>query len=247
MPRTRPVPRMLGIALMFAPLAGCHYAGVHRPTVEMGIFSAEVSDAELAAWLDTKPVLSLPSDLLVVRLRGNEPYAYSGEQVGGVEPPTESEAALWRSLANLRGESDRPVVGAVSIAGPVMVAGKSQLSSLRAAAARARCPLIFAYTCVDNSEEGYNDASLLYWTIVGLWVAPGTVIGYYSAAQGVLIDTRTGQIVAIVDGECKHEESVTAAARDIAKTRARNNARDQAVARMHESLKTRLAKLPSAD
>jgi hypothetical protein len=92
----------------------------------------------------------------------------------------------------------------------------------------------------DDAEDGYNDSSLLYWTIVGMWTVPGNVVGYYSAGQGLLIDTVSGQIVAVANAESKQEEAVTAAAFDIAKNRIARNARSETLAGLVQDVRAKL-------
>lgn len=227
-------------------VSGCHYAGVNRPTVSLGILPSSASEDELAKMLAKTPRAQLPSDLLVVKLRGNEPYRNQwndADRQTTVEPPEQAEADSWRAFDGLKAEGGQRLINHVTVAGPMFIAERATLDALRVAAARVQARLVFVYASVDNSEEGYNNASLLYWTIVGMWVVPGSIVGYYSAAQGLLIDTQTGQIVAVIDGASKYEETVPAAALDIAKTRARNTARTQALGELQAALKTKLGDL----
>lgn len=232
---------VLGMSVLLT-VTGCHYAGVQRPTVTLGLLPTNTGDAELSQLLEQEQKYTLPSDLLVLKLRGDEPYRYDQGAETNIQPIPEAEAAALRSLAALRTEDDRPIIPSVTLGGPLLV-DRATLTSVRYAAARVRARLVFVYASVDDTEEGYNDASILYWTIIGMWTVPGTMVGYYSAAQGLLIDTVSGQIVAVVGGEHKYEEAVTAAARDIAKSRAQKTAREKSFGELRGDLEAQLKRL----
>lgn len=231
----------LGTIVLFTN-TGCHYAGVQRPSVTLGLLPDNPSDSELSSLLEQQPKCTLPTDLLVLKLRGDEPYRSEYNSETCVQPIAQAEAESLRSLAELRTEDDRPIIQSVTLGGPLLV-DRATLTSVRYAAARVRARLVFVYASVDDTEEGYNDASILYWTIIGMWTVPGTMVGYYSAAQGLLIDTVSGQIVAVVGGEYKYEEAVTAAARDIAKTRAQKTAREKSFGELRADLESQLKRL----
>ena len=50
------------------------------------------------------------------------------------------------------------------------------LHALRVAAARLHCELLLVYMQADTQADHFNDASVLYWSIVGLWLAPGNTV-----------------------------------------------------------------------
>lgn len=238
---SRSVAGFLSVTLLLG-LCGCHYAGVQRPVVALGILPSNTNEAELSVIIEQADKYTLPSDLLVLKLRGEEPYGHEYGQETNVQPIPEAEATAMRSLGSLKTDDGQPIISSVTLGGPLLI-DRATLAGVRHAAARVRARLVFVYASVDDTEEGYNDASILYWTIIGMWTVPGTMVGYYSAAQGLLIDTVSGQVVAVVAGEHKYEEAVTAAARDIAKTRAQKTAREKSFGEMREDLVTQLKRL----
>ena len=72
---------------------------------------------------------------------------------------------------------------------------------------------------------------------------PGNTVGHYTACQGVLVDTRSGFILATVEGEAVREENVLPGAVDIARDRIRRQAQTEAVASLHDNFRKTLAAL----
>lgn len=237
------------IELSALPLLGCRaYEGVRRPEVNVGILPKEASESELQTWLTGRARPSFPTRVAVVRMRTSNPYGYEyGDRSPHIDTVQQKEADAWRSLGGLKDDRGRALVDGVTFVSPLLGQDETTLDTLRQAAARLHSPLLLVYMIHDASEDGYNDSSLLYWTIVGMWAVPGNVVGYYSAGQALLIDTASGQIVSVAAAESKHEEAVTAAAFDIAKNRIARGAQTETLANLVQDVRARLveaARLP---
>jgi rhombotail lipoprotein len=53
----------------------------------------------------------------------------------------------------------------------------------------------------DSEVDNFNDAAILYWTIIGLWVIPGDTLERQTIVQAVLMDCRTGTILGTATGD----------------------------------------------
>jgi rhombotail lipoprotein len=49
--------------------------------------------------------------------------------------------------------------------------------------------------------DNFNDAAVLYWTLIGIWLVPGNVFEHRTVVQGILLDTRTGAILGTATGD----------------------------------------------
>lgn len=228
-----------------AAATGCQYRGVSKPNVQMGILPAEVSNEELQAMLTRTVHPTWPLDLAVAKLAHADPYHDYSENSRGphLDLPQSDEAVLWRNLEGAKDDRGRPLIDKVTFVGPMLTSDKPTIDNLRQAAARLRSRALLVYAIQENSELGYNNGALLYWTFIGLWVVPGNMVGYYSAAQALLIDTVSGQIITVVNSDAKHEEAVTAAALDIAKDRAQHEAHTAALEQLYSNVQKELARI----
>lgn len=75
------------------------------------------------------------------------------------------------------------------------------LRAQRSAAARTRADALLVVNLATATDEYVNPASLLYLTIVGMWVAPGTHRDALTIAEGVLLDNRNEYLYAFARGE----------------------------------------------
>ncbi|MBN2559341.1 MAG: hypothetical protein JXQ75_00220 [Phycisphaerae bacterium] len=220
---------LAGMAL----LCGCaSYKGLVKPVGKMTALSpelAQLTDAKIEQYLKANPQPSFPSVLAVARLASSDYWSRNDSQsldvIGG------DEAAGWRRMAEASDQGSAAPINQVQFINPILVSRKPTLKDLRDAAARLHAPLLLVYSQADTRDDGYNSAAMAYWTIVGLFLVPGNTVGYYSVCHGVLVDTRTGGILATIEGESKREEQVLPGAVDIAKRRTEKQARAEAVAR----------------
>ncbi len=238
-------------------VAGCSmapYKSVVRPVPKLSVLSPELehlTDAAIETYLkaDVRPVF--PTTLAVARLqsaprppraRGHDPVTDPAE----FQLPRGEEAAGWRSLAGPWPSGPQSIVEQVQLVGPLLVRGEPTLKNLRDAAALLHAPLLVVYLQADDSQAGYNDAAMAYWTIVGLFCVPGNTVGHYATCQALILDTRSGFVLATAEGEAKFEENVLPGAVDIATQRVQRQAQARAIADLQTHVQEALLNLAQA-
>lgn len=252
--------RVCGAAGVMCALAACTmsagcaqpYKSIVRPVPKMSLLSPELenlSDFKVETYLtaDARPVF--PTTLAVAKMPTPDRGYYrraDDRQSDPVEMLRGVEAEGWRSLpGDLRAGGTR-VVEQVQLVSPLVAPAPVSLKGLRDAAALLHAPLLFVYVQDDQSSEGYNDAAMAYWTLVGLFVVPGHTVGHYAVCQGVLVDTRSGFILATAEGEALREENVLPGAVDIAADRVRREAQAEAVADLQAEFRETLVQLATS-
>jgi hypothetical protein len=230
---------------------GCaeSYESVVRPVPKMTLLSPELqnlSDFKVETYLtaDARPVF--PTTLAIAKMPSPDRGYYrraEDAQTDPVEMLRGPEAEGWRSLAGDLRAGGTVVVEQVQLVSPLIAPTPVTLKGLRDAAALLHAPLLFVYVQDDDSSEGYNDAAMAYWSLVGLFVVPGNTVGHYTVCQGVLVDTRSGFILATAEGEAVREEDVLAGAVDIARDRVRREARAAAIADLQANMRQTLVHL----
>mgnify|MGYP006291440947 CR=1 FL=1 len=205
---------------------GCgSYHGLARPLVAMeqtgfiedrkqaARLEKAMTDDEIARLLDVDVRAKLPTSLAVAKLsshcRGYQPR---------LDRITAEELAQWQDIVK-----DEPsILGVQPISnltfGNEIDTPNLTLRSLRVAAARMGCELLLVHMQGDDDAENFNDAAVLYWTFVGLWIVPGTTVEHWSVMQAVVVDSRTGMILGTAGGDCHLKRHCTAAATDIARS-----------------------------
>jgi len=73
---------------------------------------------------------------------------------------------------------------------------------------------------------------MAYWTFVGLFTVPGNTVGHCTVCQALLVDTRSGFVLATAEGESLREENCLPGAVDIAGPRVEKEARAEAVRKL---------------
>jgi rhombotail lipoprotein len=63
------------------------------------------------------------------------------------------------------------------------------------------CELLLLYHVSDSGVDNYTDAAALYWTFVGLWLAPGNLYEHRTVMQAIIVDCRTGVILGTATGD----------------------------------------------
>ncbi len=119
------------------------------------------------------------------------------------------------------------------------------LRSLRMAAARMHCELLLVYMQGDSRVENFNDAAVLYWSFVGLWLVPGTTLEHKTVMQAVLVDCRTGMILGTATGSSHKKQICTAAAVDIHKAKLADSTPAEALADLQSGVKPLLQSVVS--
>ncbi len=227
---------------------GAAYKPLVRPTPNVSILSPELenlTDNVIETYLraDVRPVF--PTVLAVAKLSLASPYYRARGAAPQLAVLRGDEAEGWRRLTE-EGEGEGPqLLEQVQFLNPMLVDGAPTLKSLRNGAALLHAPLLLVYMQDDDARQGYNAAAMAYWTIIGLFIVPGHTVGHHTVCQGVLVDTRSGFILATVDGEAKYEEHVLPGAVGIAADRVERKAHAQAVAKTQENFSVTLTGLAS--
>ena len=229
-------------------LAGCaSYKSVVKPVPQLSVLSAELenlTDVAVETYLkaDVHPVF--PSVLAVAKVRLPKALHYRyGQEQTSLEILRGDEAQGWRRMTGPLAGGGKTLLEQVQLVSPLIVTKPTTLKRLRDSAALVHAPLLLVYLQDDNHSGGYNDGAMAYWTIVGLFVVPGNTVGHYTTCQGVLVDTRSGFILATAEGEAKREENVLPGAVNIARDRVRRQAQAEAVADLQSNFRETLSGL----
>jgi hypothetical protein len=230
-------------------LSGCAtYSPLVKPIPKLSVLSPELenlTDVTIETYLkaDVKPVF--PSTLAVAKVPSPDApaYRYGEQRSDAIEILRGEEAAGWRRMVGPLQGGSGAILEQVQFVSPLIVGKQITLKSLRDAAALLHAPLLFVYLQSDSASEGYNDGAMAYWTVVGLFMVPGNAVGHYTVCQGVLIDTRSGFILATTEGEARREEAMLVGALDIARERVERQAQAEAVANLQKNFAQMLAGL----
>jgi len=187
----------------FLSLAG---AGLVDDPLKVTQIEKAMTDEEIADLLDANVRAKLPTAVGIARLHS---------PCSGWQPTLDSidadEMAGWAKAV----ES----VAAITAVHPVSPLahgdGRPTLRSLRVAAAKMDCELLLVYLQSDSAVDNFTAAAVLYWTGVGLWVAPGSRAEHRTVMQAVLLDSRTGMILGTATGDSRLEKVYPAAFRKI--------------------------------
>ena len=206
------------LSLLLAAVGGCasHHALV-QPVADMargGVvdepaqrerLEAAMTDGNIANLLDANVRAKLPTSLAVARLRshcsGYQPYLARIDA---------EELLAWEKIA----AGQAMLRGVHPISALSHARDKPTLHSLRVGAARMGCELVLVYLQCDSTVDNYNNAAVLYWTILGLWTVPGNVMEHKTVMQAVLVDSRTGAILGTATGDAHRKRTYPAAFAD---------------------------------
>jgi hypothetical protein len=204
------------LPVLAALLAGCESAKPMSPInaslARYDLVSPEqakaieqsLTDKDIANLLSVDIKAKLPTNLAVARLGSD--YRYNLAVM-----PADEVAGWEKALAGLK--SIRSVRAVTPL---IHRQDRPTLQTLRSAAAQMNCELLLVYVEDSGSVDNYTDAAALYWTLVGLWVAPGNVYQHKTVLQAALVDCRTGVILATAGGQCEMKTVYAAAYKDIA-------------------------------
>jgi len=231
-----------GCLLAFLFLAGgcAQYSKVVQPTSKLAQLSPELAsltDEKIELYLRSTAKPQFPTVLAVAKLR--ELYRYHERDAGFTLASIQGrEADGWLKLAKTSKN-----VNQVHFVSPLLLQGSTNLKNLRDAAALVHAPLLLVYLETENAAEGYNSSAMAYWSIVGLFVVPGNTVGHYTLCQAILVDTRTGVIVATAQSDSIKEENVLFGAVEIARDRVKREAHEDAVTRLQNDFHKTLDEL----
>ena len=223
--------------------SGCaeSYKGIVKPVPKLSVLSPELenlTDGKIETYLkaDARPVF--PTVLAVAKAApgsGRYIHRYRGDAAGsplGLEVLGGEEADGWRKFDSLKTDAGGPLVSQVQFISGMLTGETVTLKSLRDAAALLHAPILVAYIQVDSHDEGLNPAGMAYWTFVGLFTVPGNTVGHCTVCQALLVDTRSGFVLATAEGESLREENCLPGAVDIAGPRVEKEARAEAVRKL---------------
>ncbi|MDY7010312.1 MAG: hypothetical protein SVV80_06100 [Planctomycetota bacterium] len=187
---------------MAAPVADLVRSGLIDEPSQASRLEKAMTDGDIANLLDVNVRAKLPSGVAVAKIKsrcsGYQPYLDTID----AEELQEWEKAIGNQ-AHISGVSP---VTSLTMAGHGVT-----LHTLRTAAARMNCELLLVYLQADSSVNNFNDAAVLYWTVIGLWTVPGDVVEHKTVMQAVLVDCRTGMILGTATGDA-HEKRLCPAA-----------------------------------
>jgi len=206
---------------MMVAMAGCATAGrmpeVSTHNAASWLMSPEqakqlerkITDQDIANVLDAHVKPKLPTAIAIARLDSDR-----GSQL---TPLGHTEVQGWeRAMA---GQSQ--ILGIRTVTAMADDDRRMSLHSLRASAAGMGCELLLVYMVAHGEVDNFNDAALLYWTIVGLFTVPGSEFEHKTVMQAVLVDCRTGVILGTSNGEGQAKQAYVPPAGDIVRDRLR--------------------------
>ncbi len=225
--------RGLVLILLLVIFAGCaSYQKCVKPTPALSRLSPELAnltDEKIDLYLRSNVKPAFPTVLAVAKLTSGYSWRSSSSSPT-LETIRGEEAAKWRKMAG-PGRS----ISQVHFLNPLLMEAPLTLKKLRDAAALTHAPLLMVYLQTENSSSGYNSAAIAYWSIIGLFVVPGNTVGHYAVCQAILVDTRTGVLLATDQTESIREENVLAGAVDIARERVEKETIDDSVATLQNN------------
>jgi len=187
---------------MVEPVADLLRAGVASDPEQAEQLEKAMTDPDIANLLDARVRAKLPTSVAFAKLKsycsGHQPYlaTIDAEEIQAWEKALAGQAMVRgaRPVSPLAHTAERPTI-----------------HSLRVAAARMQCELLLVYLQSDSTVDNYNDAAVLYWTLLGLWTVPGNVMEHKTVMQAALVDCRTGAILGTATGDSHMKRTYPAA------------------------------------
>ncbi|MHC5020295.1 MAG: hypothetical protein ACYTGX_09335 [Planctomycetota bacterium] len=148
----------------------------------------EAADQAVEEVLKIAPAVTFTKD---------KPVTLAIAEVGpdGVETIRKEEKDAWRAALEKTG-----LVRVVFISS-VILSGDPRFHEIRIAAARLRADAVFLYASATSRAEGGNLGALLYLTIVGAAVVPGSHGAVLTFSKGVCFDVKNEFLQFAVEGE----------------------------------------------
>ncbi len=229
MSRRRPSLLVIGLVLITAAACGPH--GFDRPTLTKGI-GAQLppADEDIARALEARPAARPP--MRIALYLHPEPLTVGGSRSWSWK--ARDKDALLAAAEGLRGDR---LVGDMFVLSDLVVRDRD-LKSLRIAAAQHGADTLLLVAGSADVDAYNNPLSLLYLTVIGYWLAPGTHRDALFLARGAMWDVRSGHLYLTIETEAEARTlrpgafSTGEAAIDQAKQRALNDFRDDLVRRL---------------
>jgi hypothetical protein len=151
---------------------------------------AALADNDIGKLLDAHSVvtLKLPASIALVKI----------ERYASLADISSDELAAWNKLL----PPNSRILGFQPISRLTAEREAPTLRDLRAAATKLNCELLLVYLRADSRVDNYNNLAAFYWTIAGIWLAPGDVVEHKTVMQAILVHTRTGTILGTATGDC---------------------------------------------
>lgn len=126
-----------------------------------------------------------------------KPVTLAIAEVGpaGVETIRKEDKDAWRSALEATG-----LVRVVFISS-VILSGDPRFHEIRIAAARLRADAVFLYASASSRADDSNFGALLYLTLVGAAIVPGTQTAVLTFSKGVCLDVKNEFLQFAVEGE----------------------------------------------
>lgn len=188
-------------------LSGCA-TGFDRGALRERLASEplQVTEQDIKAALELKPQLRFPFKLgvyLQAESRGPS-YGYPSGLRPGEWRWTEadkSEILSWRKPLTKEGiVSDMFLISDVASAG-------TDLKNVRLAAAQHGADAVLIIRGASQVDRYVNPLSVLYLTIVGNWIVPGSNVDALMMVQGALWDVANGYLYATTDAEAETKKT----------------------------------------
>ena len=220
-----------------APRANLLEIGLINDPKQVSRLEKALTDKDIAKLLDVDVRAKLPSSVAVAKL---------GSYCDGYQPHLAridaEELTGWEKAV-----ADQDLIsGAHPVSHLVHGDSKPTLHSLRSAAAKMNCELLLVYLQADSTVDNFNDAAVLYWTILGLWVVPGDELQHQTVMQAILVDCRTGMILGTATGDGHDRKLCPAAFVGIRKTQMAEEVRAEAMADLQTGVRRLAARVVTA-
>ena len=208
-------------------------SGLINDPAQVSELEKALTDKDIAGMLDAAVRAKLPTALAVAGIHGGG-YRYCDLKTISAE-----ELGQWESLVrNIGG-----ITGVQPVSALALGDGKATLHGFRAAAAKMNCELLLVYLESDECVSNYNDLAALYWTFVGLWLAPGNDYEHRTVIQAIVVDTRTGSILGTATGDCHAKRTAPVAFREVQQNKLRQEVPQKATADLRKACAKVLASI----
>ncbi len=212
-------------------------SGLINDPAQVSRLEKAMTDEDIADLLDVDVRAKLPTAVAIARLAS----ACSGYQPALATIDAEELTGWEKAVAGREHVRGVHPVTPLSHGG-----GTPSLHSLRVAAAKLNCELLLVYLQSDRAVDNFNEAAVLYWTVLGLWLVPGSVCEHRTVMQAVLLDCRTGMILGTATGDCHLKKAYPAAFQDVQEGRLSRKAPAEALADLQKGFERLLARTVQA-
>lgn len=235
--------RRLVLAAMLLAAAGCRMSsqgfdrGAMRQELRQGPVTQEITDSDISRVMALRPQVQRPLRLGVYFVDDGcyywRHYSYGGKWSGDD-----------RDLGWLEPLKREGMVSEVIPVADIVPTGDyrsgATLKDIRLAAARCGADVVLVVNSASSVDEYFNASSVLYVTIVGLFVVPGTHIDAMVITDAALFDVRNEYLymTSQAEGEGRQMGPQTIKAKDSI-----DKARSQAMKEMREDVLTRMRRM----